>query len=123
MDSMRLWSAGCSRTRAVVICLNDLGTAPVARKECRQIRITHPFHPLHGRHFELLEHRFIFTESYLYFHDDSGHLREIPAVWTDFVKGDAFVELAAGRSPLHARSLLELADLVAQRAKEVGHDV
>ena len=66
----------------MVICLNDLGIAPVARKECRQIRITHPFHPLHGRHFELIEHRFIFTESYLYFHDDSGHLREIPAVWT-----------------------------------------
>lgn len=119
-----LWRwANSSKILRVAIYLNDLGIAPVARKECRQIRITHPFHPLHGRHFEFLEHRFIFTESYLYFHDDSGHLREIPAVWTDFVKGDAFVELAAGRSPLHARSLLELADLVAQVAKGVGHDV
>ena len=45
-------------------------------------------------------------------HDDCGQLREIPSVWTDFVKGDAFVEMAAGRSPLHPTSLLELADLV-----------
>ena len=119
-----VWSLGRSSSRRRAgIFLNDLGIAPVARKECRQIRITHPFHPLHGRHFELIEHRFIFTESYLYFHDDSGHLREIPAVWTDFAKGDAFVELAVGRSPLHARCLLDLADLVALRAKEVGHDV
>jgi len=103
--------------------LNDLSIAPITREECRQVRITHPFHPLYGKQFELIEHRFIFTESYVYFHDASDHLREIPAVWTDFVKGDSFVELAAGCSPLHAGSLLELADLVEQMAKEAGHDV
>ena len=32
--------------------------------------------------------------------------------WTDFVKGDVLVEMAGGRSPLHAGCLLELADLV-----------
>lgn len=48
----------------------------------------------------------------MYFHDERGQLREIPAVWTDFVKADVFVQLAAGRSPLHARALLDLADLV-----------
>ena len=56
----------------------------------------------------------------MYFHDVHGHLREIPAVWTDFVKVDAYVELAAGRSPLHAMHLLELADLVEHMAKEVS---
>ncbi|HEY7393082.1 MAG TPA: DUF5372 family protein [Bryobacteraceae bacterium] len=74
--------------------------------------ITHPFHPLRGKHFELIEHRCIFAESFLYFHDDSGQLREIPAIWTDFVKRDVFVEMAAGRSALHPDSLLEIADLV-----------
>ena len=59
----------------------------------------------------------------MYFHDASGHLREIPAIWTDFVKGDAYVELAAGRSPLHVGRLLELADLVEQIAKGTSHDV
>jgi hypothetical protein len=58
--------------------------------------------------------------SYLFFHDDCGGLREIPAVWTDFVKGDAWVELAAGRSPLHGEYLLELADWVQHWARGVG---
>jgi hypothetical protein len=59
----------------------------------------------------------------LYFYDDHGHLREIPAVWTDFVKVDAYVELAAGRSPLHATHLLELADLVEHIAKGASRDL
>jgi hypothetical protein len=84
------------------------------------VRITHPFHPLKDGEFELIEHRCIFGASYVYFHDGCGHLREIPAVWTDFVKGDVFVEMAAGRSPLHAGTLLELAELVAHMARELG---
>lgn len=107
----------------MAICLNALSIAPVAQDEGRWVRITHPFHPLYGKQFALLENRFIFTESYVYFHDASGHLREIPAIWTDFVKGDAFVELAAGRSPLHAGRLLELADLVEQMANGASHNV
>ena len=57
----------------------------------------------------------------MYFHDGDGHLREIPAAWTDFVKGDAFVELAAGRSQLHSGCLLKLCDLVGQMEKARGH--
>lgn len=73
------------------------------------MRVTHPFHPLSGRQFELIEHRSIFAENIVYFHDDSGDLREIPAAWTDFMTPDPFVEIAMGRSPLHAGRLLELA--------------
>jgi len=57
----------------------------------------------------------------VYFHDDDGHLREIPALWTDFVNGDAFAELSAGRSPLHAERLLELADLVVRLREDTDH--
>lgn len=87
------------------------------------MRITHPFHPLRGKPFDLVEHRYVFTESYLYFLDECGQLREIPAVWTDFVSGDVFVEHAAGRSPLHAGRLRELADLVARMTRELGGDM
>ena len=76
------------------------------------MRVTHPFHPLSGRQFELIEHRAIFAENIVYFHDDSGDLREIPAAWTDFIMLDPFVEIAMGRSPLHAGRLLELAALL-----------
>jgi hypothetical protein len=95
-------------------CFNAPSIAPQATQDCRRVRITHPFHPLRGNQFDLVEHRCIFRESYVYFQDDSGQLREIPAAWTDFVAEDAFVQLAARRSPLHSRCLLELAELVAQ---------
>jgi hypothetical protein len=105
------------------VCFNALSTAPGSGKNVRRLRITHPFHPLKDKQFELVEHRCIFGESYLYFYDDRGFLREIPAVWTDFLKTDVFVELAAGRSPLHTETLLELADLVERWAKELFIDV
>jgi hypothetical protein len=57
----------------------------------------------------------------VYFHDDDGHLREIPSAWTDFVKCDAFVELAAGGSQLHAGCLLELVDLIDRLGKVKVH--
>ena len=66
--------------RFLAACLDDLSIAPNPRKEYRRVRITHPFHPLKDRQFELIEHRRIFGASYVYFHDDCGQLREIPAV-------------------------------------------
>lgn len=118
-----LWSSGSSKkTLKAAICFNAPSIAPIPSQEARRIRITHPFHPLSGKQFDLVEHRCIFTESFVYFHDDDGHLREIPAAWTDFVKGDAFVELAASRSPLHAGCLLELAGLVERMKPARGQD-
>jgi Family of unknown function (DUF5372) len=99
-------------------CFNAPLIAPQANQDCRRVQITHPFHPLRGKQFDLVEHRCIFRESYVYFQDNSGQLREIPAAWTDFVAADAFVQLAAGRSPLHSRCLLELAELVVQMQRE-----
>lgn len=101
---------------------NDPTIAPNSKEESRRVRITHPFHPLKGKQFDLVEHRCIYAESYVYFHDDCGQLREIPSAWTDFVKGDAFVEMAAGRSPLHTACLLELADLVGRIARDLDCD-
>ena len=112
-----------SNSRSLATSLNVLSIAPDAGEEKRRVQITHPFHPLCGKQFDLIEQRYIYTERFLYFYDDHGHLREIPAVWTDFVKEDAYVELAAGRSPLHAAHLLELADLVEHIAKGASRDM
>ena len=105
----------------MVVFFNAPSIAPIPFQKARHIRIIHPFHPLSGKQVELVEHRCIFTESFVYFHDDDGHLREIPSGWTDFVQGDAFVELAAGRSQLHAGCLLELVDLVDRLGKVKAH--
>jgi hypothetical protein len=50
----------------------------------------------------------------VYFKGPGGGLMRLPAAWTDFVEPDPFVVVAAGRSPLHARSLLRLAELARQ---------
>jgi hypothetical protein len=60
----------------------------------------------------------VFAESYLYFNDETGRLRQIPSAWTDFETRDAFVEVAAGRSALHGGFLLELVEMVEHFAKK-----
>ncbi len=100
------------------ICYNGPPNAPNSSEKHRRVRITHAFHPLCGQEFDLIEHKSVFGESYLFFCHPSGHLRQIPAVWTDFLKTDAFVEVAAGRSTLHADFLLELAELLKHLKKE-----
>ena len=62
----------------------------------------------------MIEHRWVFTQSILFFQDGTGSLQQIPAGWTDFLIGDPFCEIAAGRSPLHGGSLLPLAELLQQ---------
>jgi hypothetical protein len=64
------------------------------------------------------EHRWVFTRSILFFQDSTGSLQQIPAVWTDFLKGDPFCEIAAGRSPLHGGCLLPLAELLRQLRRQ-----
>jgi Family of unknown function (DUF5372) len=102
---------------------NGSWTAPGLTNESRQFRITHPFHPLRGREFDLVEHKCIYAESYLFFYDSFGHLLQIPAVWTDFLKTDAFIKVAAGRSPLHADYLLQLVEVLRHLRKETSDDV
>ena len=100
-----LWRAVCSSAPT---------TAPVSGQKQRRFRVTHPFHPFHGRTFDGVEHRWVFTQTILFFQVGTGSLQQIPAVWTDFLKGDPFCEIAAGRSPLHGGYLLPLAELLQQ---------
>ena len=106
-----------------IVVYNGPWTAPNTGDKRRHVRITHPFHPLRGKQFELIEHKCIYAESYLFFYDPFGRLLQIPAVWTDFLKPDAFVEAAVGRSPLHAGRLLELAELLKHLRKERSDNV
>jgi hypothetical protein len=76
--------------------------------------VTHPFHPLHGLRFELIEYRQAWGEDRVYYLDSSGQLQRLPAAWTDVVGEDPFMAVAGGRSPLRVAELLQLADLVAR---------
>jgi hypothetical protein len=74
--------------------------------------VTHPFHPLHGQEFEMVEYRHAWGEERVYFLDSSGQMQRLPAAWTDVAGEDPFVAVAAGRSPFRMVDLLQLIDLL-----------
>lgn len=80
--------------------------------------MTHPFDPLVGRTFALIDYRQTWGEDRVYVHDEGGQWLHLPARWTDAAPVDPFVALAAGRTPFRLEDLLALADLLAQL--EVG---
>jgi len=85
--------------------------------------VTHPFHPLRGREFELADHRSAWGEGRVYVYGDRGQLVRLPDAWTDFGELDPFVVISGGRSPLHIEALVRLVELVAQVAEGRGCQV
>jgi hypothetical protein len=96
--------------------------APDTNGSARTCRITHPFHPYHGRQFPLVTIRHNWGEDRVYYRDEGERLACIPASWTDMIPPDPVVAISAGRSPFRLQDLLELARLVEAREQEVAHD-
>jgi hypothetical protein len=80
--------------------------------EAQVVRITHPFHPLCGREFILLERRSVWGDERVYFHDDAGRLRRLPIAWSNIGTPDAFEVISAGRSHFRVEDLLQLVSLI-----------
>lgn len=78
--------------------------------------MTHPFHPWSGREFEFIAVRRTWEQDRVFFFDRQGTQRSLPRAFTDAADPDAFVTVAAGRSPLKVADLLELVELVRIRA-------
>ncbi len=74
--------------------------------------MTHPFSPLFCREFELVTYRHNWGEDRVYYVDDEGDLRSLPARWTSVVPEDPFVVVSAGRSHFRVADLLELVELL-----------
>jgi len=72
-------------------------------------RFTHPFHPLRGRVFEIVDHRCCWGEDWVYFYDSDGCLRSVRTAWTDIASPDPFVVAAQGRALMRVADLLRLA--------------
>jgi hypothetical protein len=78
--------------------------------------VIHPFHPLYGQRFEVVEWRCNWGEQRLYYHDLSGRLTSLPIAWTSFGPVDPVVCLGEGRAYFRAADLSELAG----RLKEIS---
>ena len=74
--------------------------------------ITHEFHPLLGKVYELVDRRRTWGEDRVYYHDDAGKLCGMKAQWTSVADADPFVSVSAGRSSLHVGDLLQLVALI-----------
>jgi hypothetical protein len=74
--------------------------------------VTHPFHPLYGREFELVTQKQAWGEDRVYFRDRSKRLHHVPLGWTSVAPLDAFRAAAEGRCRFRTEDLLRLADLV-----------
>src|SRR5512140_171657 len=89
-------------------------------------RVTHPFHPLHGREFQLVDRRQTWGEDRVYYLDEQGELRRLPASWTSAATADPFVLMSNGRSHFRVDDLLELSMLlgrcraVPRKSKHLG---
>ncbi|CAN7797257.1 DUF5372 family protein [Paraburkholderia hospita] len=84
-------------------------------------RVTHPFHPLFGREFTLADRRNTWGEDRVYFLDDAGDLKRMPAAWTSAAVPNAFETVSAGRSHFRIEDLLQLTMLIARYRETKTH--
>ena len=77
-------------------------------------QVTHPFHPLFGKTFELLAKRQNWGADQVYYHDGAGRLRTVPIAWTSLIPQDTVLVIGQGRSPFRLADLLELARCLEQ---------
>ncbi len=75
-------------------------------------QVTHPFHPLFGRKFVLVDYRPRGGDERVFYHDEKGRLLSLPACWTSAFPPDPFVVMASGQSAFRIVDLLELARLI-----------
>ena len=75
--------------------------------------MTHPFHPLSGKVFELVACHRNWGDEQVYYHDEAGRLRSLPLKWTSLASIDPFISLSAGRAAFRVSDLLELSRLLA----------
>ena len=84
---------------------------PCVEDSQQTFRVIHPFHPLYGREFVLVIHRYNWGLDRVYFHNDDEQLNSLPTAWTDLFPPDPVVALSVGRAAFRLQDLLELSRL------------
>lgn len=85
--------------------------------------MTHPHHPLSGQEFDLVTYRHTWGEHRVFFHDQEGQLRSLPATWTSVVAPEPFLEVSGGRSMFRIEDLLALAALLRELSRRSQTEV
>ena len=74
------------------------------------VRITHPFHPLNGRAFELICRRRHWGEDRVVYAGEDGRLRTIASAFTDIDPVDEFRRIAQDQAAFRTLDLLCLCE-------------
>ena len=94
-----------------------MSNAPDVAAERRSFRITHPFHPLFGHEFDLVNVTHCWGDDRVFYVDENDQVRALPARWTSLLADDPFAVISAGRSALRVADLLELVELIARASR------
>jgi hypothetical protein len=97
--------------------LNTQSTTSDRTHSPQLFHIIHPFHPLYGETFELVQIRSNWGEERAYYVDAHEQLKTLPLGWTSLAAPDPFVTMAAGRAAFRLVDLLALVHLIREIAK------
>ena len=91
------------------VCLyNELTTTHSSTGSEQTFQVTHPFHPLYGRQYELIDTRCTWGENRVYYYDDQKQLKTLLLSWTNLQPLDPFTALSSGRASFRTEDLLAL---------------
>ncbi|MCX9080887.1 MAG: DUF5372 family protein, partial [Candidatus Methanoperedens sp.] len=86
--------------------------APNPNFEGQMFRIIHPFHPLYGKEFEIIEIRYGWEEERVWFYKQDQKLENLPLAWTNLHPPDPYLDLEECHSPFRVEDLLQLSDII-----------
>jgi hypothetical protein len=81
--------------------------------------VTHPFHPLAGKVFDIVDRRCFDGGEYVYLEIRPGVVQGVPVAWTSLGATDPFIAMAAGRSTFRVDALLRLAEIVSELGEQL----
>jgi hypothetical protein len=90
----------------------SFSTTPIRDIKAKSFVVTHPYHPFHGRRFDLVNYTLCWGIARVFFYDDQNRLCSMPASWTSAGAVDPFVRVSAGRSPFRLVDLMELSRMI-----------
>jgi hypothetical protein len=90
----------------------ESSTTHQADDRLRRFRITHPFHPLYDKEFDVIDYVHDWREHRVYFYGCKEKLTSIPTSWTNFLPEDPFITASSGRSYFRVAELLQLVAVI-----------
>ena len=86
--------------------------APYSYGGIHKFRVTHPFHPLYGQEYEIIECKQIQARDRVFFNQKDGSKGSLPLAWCDLRPPDPYLDIEGKHSPFRVEDLLKLSDII-----------